>query len=296
MPQVPITHFGAHERARREILGRADTIPPLPEVVTEVLRLLDEKEVSLEDFEAVLQADTALVAKMLRIANSPFYGLMRQLTCVKDAIMVLGFRGLRSLVLAVGTSRFLSRDFSLYGHDGKGLWLHSLSAAAASRQLAIHLGKDERVRSEAFVSGLLHDVGKVFLATFLAELGADFRSVSEAKLVEAERKTLHIDHEEAGQIVIDRWSLDQVFSDVVRHHHAEATLGLEQQELTSIVQAADALSSELGHGFATPDPTMATTCDRALTELGIEDLSEIRADMKEAMEDALGTLAGLASD
>jgi len=100
----PLQTVMNQSKVRREIYSKSNKIPSLPEVVTEVLRLLNDPGSEIQQFEDVLGKDPALVAKMLRVVNSPFYGLARPMTSIKEAVMVLGFRSLRSLVLAASTA------------------------------------------------------------------------------------------------------------------------------------------------------------------------------------------------
>ena len=113
---------------------------------------------ALRDLELLLQNDQVLVAKMLAMVNSPFYGLNRAVNTVKEAVMVLGFRGVRSLVLATSTAKLLQRDFGCYGHEPKGLWMHAVCVASGARSLAKRLGLPADDAEQLFVCGLLHDI------------------------------------------------------------------------------------------------------------------------------------------
>ena len=141
-----ITSIARHDRIRREVLSKSDMIPSLPEVVMEVMRMLNDADSSISDFETPLSQDAALVARMLKLVNSPFYGVGRQVSTIGDSITILGFRSLRSMVLAASTGNFLERDFSCYGHDEKGLWHHSICVASGAKCLATHLGTDPNFR------------------------------------------------------------------------------------------------------------------------------------------------------
>lgn len=158
-----IASIALHDRSRREVLNKSDLIPSLPEVVTEVMRLLNDVEVNITDFEAPLSKDTALVARMLKLVNSPFYGVGRQVSTIGDGVSMLGFKSLRSMVLAASTGNMLERDIGCYGHCEKGLWHHSVCVAAGAKYLAKRLGYEPAFREELFDAGLLHDIGKMLL-------------------------------------------------------------------------------------------------------------------------------------
>ena len=110
MSHTTLNQLAKQEKTRREILHKSDLIPPLPDLVARLLGLLNRQETEPADLEELLQNDQVLVAKMLAMVNSPFYGLNRAIGTIKEAVMVLGFRGVRSLVLATSTAKFLQRD------------------------------------------------------------------------------------------------------------------------------------------------------------------------------------------
>src|SRR5262245_66353249 len=136
MRQSALNDLAAQERMRGELRQKSDLVPPLAEFVVRLLALLNRSETEPQDLEFYLQNDQVLVAKMLAMVNSPFYGLNRTVRTIKDAVMVLGFRGVRSLVLATSTANYLQRDFTCYGHDQRGLWVHAVGVASGARALA----------------------------------------------------------------------------------------------------------------------------------------------------------------
>ena len=104
-----LTQVALRDRTRREITHRSDHIPPLPENVTRLLALLDKEDTEPEDLEGLVSQDQVLVGRLLKLANSPLYGVSREMSSIKDATMVVGFRGLRSLVMASSTAQHLKR-------------------------------------------------------------------------------------------------------------------------------------------------------------------------------------------
>jgi putative nucleotidyltransferase with HDIG domain len=168
--------------------------------------------------------------------------------------MVLGFRGLRSLVLASSTAQFLARDFSVYGHCGKGLWLHALTTATASRTLAREIRLGAIAAEELFVAGLLHDVGKMLVAPYLQEV--KFHQLTDRAIEQLERDTVGVDHTEAGALVCAKWNLSTEMQIIVKAHH-DSEEAEECQRAAALTRVADAYAHELGHGYArghAPDP------------------------------------------
>ncbi len=295
MSSSPLDQIALHERTRREILHKSDLIPSLPETVTEVLRLLNDKGAEIPDFEEVLSTDTALVAKMLRVVNSPFYGMMREITSIQEAVMVLGFRSLRSLVLAASTAKYMERDYTCYGHEGRGLWKHAMAVASAARTLAKEAGLGAEDREEIFVEGLLHDIGKMLLGPYLVEREINVAKQA-GKLCKNEVQALGIDHPEAGAIVAKKWNLSERIQEVIKKHETQ-----EQPEDATcakhlaVVRLAGAYCHGLGIGYAesTTPQVLVLPSDLALLGFDIDDWDEAQYEMKEAVESALDTLGSL---
>lgn len=291
MSRATLNVLAQRETTRREILQKSDLIPPLPDLVTRLLGVLNEQSTEPGDLEALLQHDQVLVAKMLAMVNSPFYGLNRPIRTIKDAVMVLGFRGVRSLVLATGAARFLQRDFRFYGHEPKGLWLHAVCVAAASRKLATacRLGQDDA--EVAFVAGLLHDIGKLLLVGHLA--GATPLAVSQASLCEQERRRVGMDHAEAGALVVARWNLAPEIQQVVSSH--QDVDGADATPLAAVVRLAEALAHERGIGYLRGMQPPAEVALRDLATLALDEArwTALRDELAVAMDDAIAAFGNL---
>lgn len=288
-----LANFAQQERARREILLKSELIPPLPDIVVRVLALLNRSDTEPAQIESHLRYDQVLVGKMLGLVNSPFYGLSRKITSVKDAVMVLGFRGLRSLVLASSTGKFLARDFKCYGFGDKGLWQHSICVAAGARALARKVGESTETAEHLFVAGLLHDIGKMPLAPYLndksAQVGTDQCSC------EVEARIIGVTHTEAGALIAAKWNLSPLVQDVIARHHGGA--GDSHHRETAIVRIANEAAKEARTGFLPnytplPEPLEPSL---ALLELSPPQWPELRQHVEESMQTALRCMAGFAS-
>lgn len=291
MASSPIEQIAVRERARREILVKSDLIPPLPDVVVNLLGLLNNADTEPQDLEKHLHFDPVLVAKMLGMVNSPFYGLQRKMTSIKDAIMVLGFGGLRSLLLASGTAKHLQGDFRCYGHDELGLWKHSLVVACSAKTLAAATGQSSGKVEELFIGGLLHDIGKMLLAPYLRDKGVKITAVDD--VAEAEKSVVGLDHAEAGALVVDKWGLGPAIQDVLSHLLDRE--GAEDPTAVAIIRLAEAAALDLGIGYepgaahaAAPDPE-----DMQTLGLDEEAWAEVRASLDEVVADALSQLETL---
>lgn len=284
-------HLAQQEKTRREILHKSDLIPPLPDLVAVVLNALNKQETEPQDLEHLMQNDQVLVAKMLAMVNSPFYGMSRTIRTVRDAVMVLGFRGVRSLVLATSTAKFLQRDYSCYGHDNKGLWLHAVCVAAGAKALAkeCRLGAD--AAEQLFVGGLLHDIGKMLLVTYLGDSGK--RYDPKTSLCEFERTTIGIDHTEAGALVTAKWNLALEIQEVIKGHHEHLSGPVSRP--VAVVRLADAVAHESGVGYLPGRAPGADVLPEDLAALSLtkETWSAVRDAVAVRMDEAVAALANL---
>jgi putative nucleotidyltransferase with HDIG domain len=291
MSHSTLNQLALQEKMRREILHKSDLIPPLPDLVARLLGILNKKETEPAHLETLLQNDQVLVAKMLAMVNSPFYGLNRTIRTIKEAVMVLGFRGVRSLVLATSTAKFLQRDFGCYGHQPKGLWLHAVCVAAGARRLAraCKLSLDDA--EVLFVAGLLHDIGKLLLVSYLNEGGAVVAPGTGAS--ELERARLGIDHAEAGALVTNKWNLAAEIQQVIRAHHSPADPSTSR--MVAIVRLADAVAHEHGVGYQPGRAPAATlqAADFAAVGTPPEAWGPLRDEIVVAMDEAVAALGSL---
>ncbi len=293
MSHSTLHHLALQEKTRREILHKSDLIPPLPDLVTRLLGILNKKDTEPAHLESLLQNDQVLVAKMLAMVNSPFYGLNRTIRTIKDAVMVLGFRGVRSLVLASSTAKFLQRDFACYGHQPKGLWLHAVSVAAGSRALAraCHLGADES--EMLFVAGLLHDIGKLLLVTYASEAAAG--ATITGPMCEFERARVGLDHTEAGALVTAKWNLAPEIQELIKAHHEGTHDTLAN--MIAVVRLADAVAHERGTGYQPGRAPTAVVLPSDLQVLGLtaETWSALRDQLAVVMDESVLALGNLSA-
>ncbi len=193
-------------------------LPPSPTVVSRVMGLTSDLNSNVEELGEVLAADAALTAKVLRLSNSSFYGRSRTVSSLREAILILGFYTLRSLVIA-------STTYSLYRSkgnpdDGRKLWEHSLASALAARIVADKIAHPDL--EEIFIAGLLHDIGKLILRERLGEVFQEVGSAAHnnnMSYLEVEQSKLGFTHADLGAAVLERWCLPGKLVDGVRYHH-----------------------------------------------------------------------------
>jgi HD-like signal output (HDOD) protein len=198
-------------------------VPTLPSIVRELTSLIDRGEVGPAEVGRKLAGDGPLTVKVLHLANSPAYGLRERCSSIEQACAVLGMRVLRSVVFhacVLGEFERLNRG----AFDLGGLWLHSLRTAQVCTLLARHSNSQAMLRpDDAYLCGLLHDIGQVVLLDNLDERYIRIHARAKRQRVSldtVERAELGIDHAKVGELVLDRWGFPAAIQTAVRLHHA----------------------------------------------------------------------------
>lgn len=217
---------------------------PTPNAVAmQLLVSLADEDLSIEQLTQQISLDQGIVAKVLRLANSPFYGLPRRVTLISEAVAIIGWRSVRNLALAAGLAR--SFDVSRCpGFDLRAYWRHSLACALCAEALARAKGQDGGL---AFGCGLLHDLGRVALASAVPEDYAQAlrrQSDEGARLFEAEHACLGLDHADVGGALARQWLLAPALVDSVALHHQPPEDG--SAPLADLVHVADCVAHGLG--------------------------------------------------
>ena len=231
------------------MLEYADRLPSLPAAVVKAMELLRDEDSPNDQIAGALSMDQALVGQVMKLANSPYYGVSRRVSTVQQAILVLGRKTVRSLVIGAAAQDFLARPQAGYMlHKGE-LWSHSMAAGCAASLIAAKVGY--KPSEEAFVAGLLHDIGKVVLNGFLADRANKLmRRLSEGDTPfdQVEAELLNVDHASLGGLITERWQLPPKLSQAISFHHRPREAGGAWQ-LATIVHLADALALSIGVGI-----------------------------------------------
>lgn len=272
---------GLDDRTRdliqRRVLKRVKDIPSLPQFVIETLNKLDDPKSSATDVAQRLSKDEGLVVRVLRLANSAYYGLSRRITGVGEAISFLGFKTVKSIVLAASVYKFMDSAFTGYSLDRGDLWKHSQSVAATARYLSekIKVGDPE----EAYIGGLMHDLGKIVLNDYVRfGYSIILRLVEEDKVpfCEAERQVLGFDHAQVGGLVMEQWNLPEAYSYITTYHHTPWDLPNDMkvfEPVVDIVHVSNAICIMLGVGIGA-DGMQYNMSPDSLERLGITDRTE----------------------
>jgi len=224
----------------KEVLADIRQLPSLPAVVGELIKTLDNEYAGIDQLAEGIAKDQSLAARALRVANSPFYGIQHKVSSIHEAIVILGFRAVSSLVMAASVTGYFLPPKGV-AFDLTRFWRHGIGTALCARALARLSAVDAEA---AFTAGLLHDIGVLMLLTtrpmHYAEALA-YRVANDCLLVEAEQAVLGIDHAQTGEALASRWRFPAEIARAVALHHApEGGAGL-----ADVVHVADILAHAL---------------------------------------------------
>ncbi len=232
-----------------KITATIGELPASPAIVAKVMGLTADLNASVEDLGEVLASDSALTAKVLRLSNSSFYGRSRSVSSLKEAILILGFYTLRSMVIASSTHSLYSRKDN--AQFGQKLWDHSLACGMASRLVArrIHHPKIE----EIFIAGLLHDIGKMILGqkltTVYDKVVKEVEDTGRA-FMEVEQARLGFSHVEVGATVLQKWNFPtELVVGVQTHHETTAEIEDAVASIGFVVGFSNKLAKQIAVGF-----------------------------------------------
>ena len=243
---------------------------PTPNAVAlALLSSLADESLSIEQLTQKIALDQGIVAKVLRLANSPFFGLARRVTAVSDAVTIIGWRSVRNLAMAAGLSRSFdpgrcpSFDLSAY-------WRHAVACALCSEALARARGLDGGM---AFGCGLLHDLGRMAMVCVAPDDYAQMlrtRAAQDTRLLDAERACLGLDHAALGAVLAEQWLLAPELVDSVALHHQPPEDG--SAPMADLVHVADCIA----HGLGLEGSTSESVAPMALHSWRRMDMDEPR--------------------
>jgi putative nucleotidyltransferase with HDIG domain len=235
------------ERAR-QLVDNMDDLPTIPVVATQVLQLIEQPDVKIEEVADLMLTDQVMTARVMKMINSPVYKPEHEITSLKRALVYLGLRHIREVALT--TSVINAFDNEKGAMELSAFWEHSFGVGMVSKIIARKIGYQDL--EKAYIAGIIHDLGEVFLSTFMRD---EFKAVLDSikdkpvKLVDAEVQQLGTSHCEIGLCMAQKWNFPEAYCEVIAQHHtpSEATV---DPVLCAIVNLSDLFCSvrELNYG------------------------------------------------
>jgi HD-like signal output (HDOD) protein len=276
-----------------EAVNGVSHIATLPEITLKIIQLVENPKSTAQDLNKLISNDPALVARILKVVNSAFYGLPGQIGSINRAIVLLGLNAVKNIVIAASLAKLFRGGRVSPQFSAKDLWTHSVAVGVMSKLIVARLNNS--LPDEAFLAGLIHDIGILVelqgLRDALVET-AERASKETRRYVEIETEVVGVDHQALGAGLTTKWKFPRSFQYVTGYHHQPLALAPECRWLTCVVHVADHVVAREGIGYA-------LTCKsepldpKVLEELKlpIETVNELAKQLPEALKETEALLA-----
>ncbi len=227
---------------RKKVLRKLKDLPPMPQIVFKARQVIADPDSEMAELADLLESDQAIATKVLKLANSAYYGLSGKVSSIRHASSLLGYKALGQLISMVGSASVLGKTLDGYDLDSAGAWRHSLMAASASRIIALR--RHPGLEGDAFSAGLIHDVGKLVLDNYVLERKSEFERITAGgrrSMLSAEQHLLGLDHADIGYEVCKHWNIPETISKAIRFHHNPSNS--DQDPLSYIVFMANSIAN-----------------------------------------------------
>jgi len=243
---------------KEKLVTKAGDLQVLPFVARKALDILNNSNCSIDDLSEIIEKDQTIAARILKISNSALYGMRQEVNSLQRAMMILGIKTMRSLILTATTKSLYKK----FGITEQMMWDHSVGAGIASKLIAQDLGSE--VEDIAFIGGLMHDLGKVIMNNETPELFSEaMMNIYNENIdsITAERDIYGFDHTEIGAGVVKKWKFSPILIDIIGKHHLHnctlEDLGDDlQAKSVACVNLADNICRVQGIGYRNPDESI----------------------------------------
>lgn len=267
-------------------------IATLPEITLKIIELVEDPTSTAQDLHNIISNDQALCSRILKVVNSAFYGLPRQIGSINRAIVLLGLNAVKNIAIAASLTK-LFRGGEICPHfAARDLWTHSIAVAAGSKLICDELKMG--LADEAFLAGLIHDIGIMVevqamrheFVTVFEEMTFDADNVPTCDMREVETRILGADHQAFGAGLCEAWKFPQSFTYVTGHHHDPLELPEPNRTLTSIVYIADRLAGLACYGFRNDLQSLEISPDTLdEIQLSMEKIEIIKSNLPQAFDE-----------
>jgi len=240
---------------KKHILENVKSLPPVPEILAKAQKVIKDPDSSADDIANVIETDPAMATRVLKLSNSAYYNLIRPVSSIRHACMILGQGNLLSLITVISTSKMLGKNLEGYGTSSGALLKHSLAVAVCSQIIAKRKAPD--LENDAFTAGLLHDSGKIILDEYLQGIKEEFHTKMNSgnmTFLMAEQSILGFDHSGIAYDFCKIWNIPEIQAHAIKFHHYPSLSG--QNELAYILHISDYIAKKAG--FATIDTDRET--------------------------------------
>jgi putative nucleotidyltransferase with HDIG domain len=272
------------------IVGHLAQIPTLPSIVNKLLKIVNHPKSSAADAAAFIEKDISLASKVLKLANSSYYGIPRTISNVTSAVVILGFNSIKSIILSTAVVQIFNKGKGDDFFNRKTFWKHAAEVAIIARYLAKKVHFSPLDPDMAFSAGLLHDIGKIVLDQHLHEDYAEFYKtykLTPKPLLELEQELLGVDHSRISGMLLEHWGVPESLRVPVEFHHNPDAAGVHTS-MAFIIHYSNYLSHLLGtqviRGHGPSSYQKNTPKILGLPDPEPEFLEELRAELSSAAD------------
>lgn len=237
----------------KKIRNYISSMPSLPTTVSKVLEICNNPKTSPMDLDKVISLDPVLMGKVLKLINSAYYGLQNQVTSLVRAIIMLGVNTVKNLALSTAVLDKLADKSGFRALNMEGFWRHSLCVGVVAKMIARKKNVETQRHDEFFAAGLLHDIGKIPLNNALSDEYIKAMGLADRERIPlylAEKRSIDLDHAEAGAMIAEAWHLDGPIADAIKFHHSVELYEGQNAAIVLAVAVADYYASREGIGFS----------------------------------------------
>ncbi|PKN31041.1 MAG: metal-dependent phosphohydrolase [Deltaproteobacteria bacterium HGW-Deltaproteobacteria-21] len=275
----------------RHIQQYISRMPSLSTTVSKVMEICNRPDASPNDLNRVISLDPVLTGLVLKLINSAYYSLPNQVTSLARAIIMLGLNTVKNLALSTAILQTVGGKDSFKALSMDEFWTHSITVGVTAKAISALKGIPGMQREEYFVSGLLHDLGKIPLSNcFPEEYGyvMEIAGSQGSRMHGAEEKILGMTHCLVGGMIADKWELGGGLRDALHHHHDPDLAPEESQTLVSIVALADTCTHAYEGNPENCNPLEDSLLSSSLGKTGVsvEDLDKVRESVLKEIDKA----------
>jgi len=285
-PPVPVFEagVGTNEQLQNIIMTTRD-LPAMPQVASKVLELSSDPNTSAQQLQQIISDDQAMTGRILKIANSAMYSCSRKVKTLTEAIVMLGFNSIRSLVVTSAARNLYNTRNATTGLKERLLWEHSIGVAFACRLLV--QDRMPAMAEEAFLAGLMHDIGKLVLNLRVPEQFDEIVQLvynDNRSFHQTEREILGFDHAEVGSRLVNKWNLSPMLEYTILHHHSPEAMSVENP-LLSYLDLGNKVCHKLGIGFVDePDLDINNCLANQILDLPPKTFEVVSVRLQETLE------------
>jgi len=237
---------------RNKILKSIRDLPPMPQVISKAQEVMANPTSGIKELTQVIETDQAIASRMVKLANSAYYGLSGKVATVQKATTMLGQQTLREVLMTAGYAKLLDKTLNGYGYASGDLWRHAMAVGVGSRIIADM--KQVEDTDEAYLAGLIHDSGKLVLDPYIVKRRSAFDRFLEDEsrtFLDAEKHLFGFDHADIASDICLKWKVPGTVTSAVRYHHCPTKSG--DTALAYVIHLADQIARSGGLGYGDDD-------------------------------------------